>query len=288
MQVGAAPGRRDIDAAVPAGGRLEGSLESSRLYGALREAGDMGALGIRAMRVAVRPPFTWLPDAVAEAASVFRRCLLPLVVSMAVWLIGVEVVVFGNLLKDLGVADRFPGGAALGCLREPATWVTMMVFAGVAGSAVTADIAARKVREELDALDVLGVDRIRTLIVPRLVGLTFAAVVLSMVGFLVVNIVNYVTSPMALRYEPDVYGPGIKLTILSVDVYATVIKHIIMGFFVGLVACQKGLSCSRGAEGVGRAVNETVVVTFFGIWLLNSFFNLGFLTLFPDASVFRG
>jgi phospholipid/cholesterol/gamma-HCH transport system permease protein len=153
---------------------------------------------------------------------------------------------------------------------------------------VTADLGARKVREELDALGVLAIDPVRLLVVPRLVGMTFAAVILSMIGFVVVNLVNYGLAPTYLHFSPGIYGPGVRLTILSVDIYATIVKHLIMGFFVGLIACQRGLSCKMGAEGVGRAVNQTVVITFFGIWLINSFFNLAFLTLFPDASVFRG
>jgi phospholipid/cholesterol/gamma-HCH transport system permease protein len=66
------------------------------------------------------------------------------------------------------------------------------------------------------------------------------------------------------------------------------VKNVVLGFFVGVVACHKGLTCKAGAEGVGRAVNQTVVITFFGIWLFNSVFNLGYLTVFPDAAQFRG
>ena len=66
------------------------------------------------------------------------------------------------------------------------------------------------------------------------------------------------------------------------------IKHTILGFFVGIVACQKGLSARGGAEGVGRVVTQTVVITFFGIWLINSLFNTGYLTIVPDAIGIRG
>jgi phospholipid/cholesterol/gamma-HCH transport system permease protein len=283
-------GLRGRGGAMPsaARGNIATAFEGTSVYRAFREAADTGTLAVRAGREAVRPPFSWIPDAVDETAQVFRRCLIPMTVSIAVWLTGVEVIVFGNLLKNLGVADRFPGGAALGDLREPATWVAMMVFAGVAGSATAADLGARRVREELDALDVLAIDRVRLLVLPRLFGLTFAAVILGMVSFLIMNLVNLPLAPGMLRFPAEIYWPGVKLTILAPDMYATVIKHVIMGFFVGLVACQQGLSCDLGAEGVGRAVNKTVVTTFFGIWLINSFFNLGFLTLFPDASVFRG
>jgi len=58
--------------------------------------------------------------------------------------------------------------------------------------------------------------------------------------------------------------------------------------FVGIVACQKGLSARGGPEGVGRVVAETVVVTFFGVWLFNTLFNTGYLTLFPDSLGIKG
>jgi phospholipid/cholesterol/gamma-HCH transport system permease protein len=54
------------------------------------------------------------------------------------------------------------------------------------------------------------------------------------------------------------------------------------------VACYKGISSGSGAEGVGRAVNQTVVITFFGIWLFNTLFNFAYFTLLPDAASLRG
>ena len=57
---------------------------------------------------------------------------------------------------------------------------------------------------------------------------------------------------------------------------------------VGVIACQKGLSSRPGAEGVGRAVNESVVLMFVAIWLFNSIYNLAYLSLFPDATTLEG
>lgn len=268
--------------------RFSETVEGTATYRMWREAGDTGALAVRTFNVAVRPPYSWFADGIDQTAIVFRRCAIPLILAMTIFILGIEIIVFGNLLVDLGVADRHPGGGAIGLLRESTTWVTMMIVAGVGASAVTADLAARKVREELDALDVLGVDRIRTLVVPRVLALTYAAVILNMIGYLAAIGINYAAGPTLLHFPSGIYGEGVRTALLSVDVYASIVKHIVMGAFVGVVACQRGLSCKTGAEGVGRAVNETVVITFFGIWLINSFFNLGFLTLFPDASVFRG
>jgi phospholipid/cholesterol/gamma-HCH transport system permease protein len=72
------------------------------------------------------------------------------------------------------------------------------------------------------------------------------------------------------------------------DIGVAIVKHTILGFFVGIVACQKGLSASGGGESVGRAVAETVLISFFGIWLINSLFNTGYLTVFPDALGIKG
>ena len=72
------------------------------------------------------------------------------------------------------------------------------------------------------------------------------------------------------------------------DLAAALIKHSILGFLIGVVACQKGLSARGGAEGVGRAVSETVVITFVAIWLINSLFNTAYLTVVPEALGLKG
>ena len=63
---------------------------------------------------------------------------------------------------------------------------------------------------------------------------------------------------------------------------------VLIGIFVGIIACHKGLTCKMGSDGVGRAVNQTVVIAFVGIWGFNAFWNLAYLTAFPAASVLHG
>jgi phospholipid/cholesterol/gamma-HCH transport system permease protein len=67
-----------------------------------------------------------------------------------------------------------------------------------------------------------------------------------------------------------------------------VIKTACAGFLVGVVSCYKGINSSGGAEGVGRAVNEAVLISFFGVWIINILFNTTFLSLFPSVSSLRG
>jgi phospholipid/cholesterol/gamma-HCH transport system permease protein len=262
-------------------------LESG-FYDSLQAAGEMGVLAVRSVAAWFQPPYPWFRDAVVETSKAFRRCIIPLAISVSVFLIALAVLVFGNLLHELGATDREAGGMWIAFTREVCVWVTGMTFAGIAGSAITADLGARKIREELDALAVLGVDKVRALAVPRVLATTVAAPVLGILATSIVVAVNYAVAPSHLHLTPAVFRNSLIGDILPLDLYAVLIKYTIIGFFVGVVACHKGLSSRAGAEGVGRAVNQTVVITFFGVWLINTLFNLAYLTLFPQTAILRG
>jgi phospholipid/cholesterol/gamma-HCH transport system permease protein len=195
---------------------------------------------------------------------------VPLVLSITFFAVGLVVTTVGGVLGVIGTVDRFGNVAAYGWPRETGFWVASMVFAGVVGAAVTADLGARKIREELDAIRVFGVDPVRTLVVPRIAALVIIAPVLSLAAVL------------------NAYLSGWEASITSGDMISLVLRSMVTGLFVGVVSCYKGLATEGGAEGVGRAVNQTVVITFFGIWLLNGLWNAVFLAAFPSVSVFRG
>jgi phospholipid/cholesterol/gamma-HCH transport system permease protein len=255
----------------------------------LKAAGEMGALLLTVLRLAIRPPYPWAREAIQQMSFAFRRCAIPLVLSHSVYLTGFGIILFGGILNSLGIADRIGGTVYLIWSREIATWITAMIFAGVVGSAITADLGARKIREELDAMSVLGVDKIATIVVPRVVAMALAMPALAFISLLGVNLVNFAVSPGYFGFSSGVFFDSVKNVIEPLDLYLTMfLKNFIIGLFVGIVACYKGLSSAPGAEGVGRAVNQTVVITFFWIWLFDVVFNLAYFTLFPDVSVLRG
>jgi phospholipid/cholesterol/gamma-HCH transport system permease protein len=276
-------------AANPYGGGLGGLLEGRAPYERLRHAGDMGRLSVQVVRTAVRPPFPWLRDAIVELSTYTRRCAVPLAISHCVYLIGFGILLLSQLIVNLGAPDRFPGAIYIIWSREISTWITAMIFAGIVGSAVTADLGARKIRDELDALAVLGVESVRTLAVPRVVAMTIAMPMLSVLSFTLVQIVDYLVAPGILGISHGVAFDNIRQNVLPSDLYLTlVLKNALLGFFIGIVSCYKGLTSPGGAEGVGRAVNHTVVICFFAAWLFNSLFNLAYLTTFPDVASLKG
>ncbi|MHB8693261.1 MAG: MlaE family ABC transporter permease [Solirubrobacteraceae bacterium] len=264
-------------------------LEGTAPYNRLKAAGEMGSLAVRSIRTAITPPFHWWRDAVQQVSISFRRCAIPLIISHSIYLVAFGVILFGGIAANLGLAERHAGLMSLIWSREISTWITGMIFAGIAGSAITADLGARKIREELDALTVLGVQQTRALLVPRVIACTLAMPALALLSVGVVDLVEFAVVPSYFHVAPNIELNGLKAIILPSDIlYATLLKNVVLGFFVGVVACYKGVSSGAGAESVGRAVNQTVVVTFFGIWLFNSLFNFAYFTLFPGVLTLRG
>jgi phospholipid/cholesterol/gamma-HCH transport system permease protein len=269
--------------------RLSEEFLSSRAYESVQSAAGIGSLGVRAIRLGLTPPFRWFRDAVDLSALWLRRSLIPQSIAHVVYLTGFGIVLFGHVLGSIGVVDREPGAMYLIWGRELGTSITEMIFAGLVGASITADLGARRVREELDALSVLGLDNVRSLVVPRVMATGFVAPVLAAYSLLLVMVANLLIAPHQLGFTWGVYFGDLQRTIFTPDLLFTVfLKNFLIGIFVGIVACHKGLTCKLGSEGVGRAVNQTIVIAFVGIWMFNAFYNLAYLTAFPSASVFHG
>lgn len=266
--------------------RTAALVHSAPGYSRLRSAGGMVAMFGKTVRAAVTPPYTWLPDCLVECSVGIRRSVVPNFVSISAFALGAGIANVGAVIEVLGTTDRFGGAMITGWPREPSYWVTAMVFAGVVGSAITADLGARKIRDELDAIKVLGIDPIKSLVVPRVVALTLIAPVLGLIALLNSQAVLYLTAPLALpSHPPSAYVDSGLAFISSADLVSFVLRLLVTGTIVGVVSCYKGLSCGGGAEGVGKAVNESVLITFFTLWAVNSLWNAVFLALWPNVSV---
>jgi phospholipid/cholesterol/gamma-HCH transport system permease protein len=272
----------------PTSRSLADTWRDSKAFRGLRTASEIGTLAVRTAKCLVRRPYSWTTTAAEETNRFLMRCAVPLTVSMFFWVIGYAFIMLLGFVKLLGAEDRLPGTLLLGFTREPIVWVTGMVFAGTIGASITADIAARKNREELDALAVLGVDQIRMLVLPRVVAAAIACTILGIFAMLVTIVTDWGLAPSFTPLSHTLVADGIVQSMLSTDQIAALLKFLLIGAFVGLVSCAKGLSAEGGTEGVGRAVNQNIVLLFAGIWVFNSLFNLTYLTIFPQLADFKG
>lgn len=230
--------------------------------------------------------FSWRQEFVAQCAVIIRRCTIPLAISAAAFIFGVVTILIAGELRALGALDRAGRGTALGATREFATWMTGMLVGGIAGTAICADLGARKVREELDAMAVLATDTIRSLVLPRYAAMA----VMTPVMFLWTAFCGVMTGAIATNLVqglPVAAYLSTASTLVTVDVFAALVKMALMGVLVATVFCFKGLHARGGAEGVGRAVNEAVVVVFILIFVFNYLFNSLYLGTFPEAQQLR-
>src|SRR5580693_26146 len=138
---------------------------------ALEEFGDMMILTARTLSSALRPPYPYGGELVSQFLFTLRVVWFPLLISTIALNYGALGLQAAGLLTLIGALDRLGSVFVFGAVREIGPTVTAIVVAGVAGTAITADLGARKVREELDALQVLGVDPIKNLVVPRFLAL---------------------------------------------------------------------------------------------------------------------
>src|SRR6187200_2553475 len=123
---------------------------------------------------ALRPPYPYGGEFIGQFLFALRLCWFPLLISTVAISYGAPGLQAGNFLVLFGALDRLGGFFVLTSIREFGPTVTSIVLAGVAGTAITADLGARKIREELDALQVLGVDPVKNLVVPRFLALMIA------------------------------------------------------------------------------------------------------------------
>lgn len=261
---------------------LEKHLMALPVYRPLESAKDMVALAGSVLKI-VFTSTGWIREAIVETSRAMRVSSLPLFFATVFYMVSFGSILLGEFIFQLGAGDRAGPGIYLGLLRELSTWITFMVLAAIVGSALAGDLGARRVREELDALDVLGVDKLTTLVVPRVMAITIAGLVLSLLNLLVDITAVLLVDTKSINQPLMPQIESIKLVMNWYDLAAASLKNTMLGFFIGIVACQKGLSTRGGAEGVGRSVGQTVVITFFGIWLINTLFNTGYLTIVPEA-----
>ena len=163
----------------------------------LEEVGEMMLLAGRTISSALRPPYPYGGEFVSQFLFVLRLCWFPLMVSTVCINYAAPGLQGANFLTLFGALDRLGGFFVLASIRELGPDVTAIVIAGVAGTAITADLGARKVREELDALQVLGVDPLKNLVVPRFLALMLAtglfnvyAILFGLFGGILAELVN--------------------------------------------------------------------------------------------------
>jgi phospholipid/cholesterol/gamma-HCH transport system permease protein len=252
----------------------------------LEEFGDMMILTGKTIWSALRPPYPYGGEFVSQFLFALRLVWFPLLVSTVAINYGAPGLQAGDFLTLFGALDRLGGFFVLAAIREIGPLITAIVVAGVAGTATTADLGARKVREELDALQVLGVDPVKNLVVPRFLALMIVTGLFDIYALLF-GIFGGILAAIAFGQPLGPFWGTLFANASVTDLWGSVLKTTIFGAIVAIVCCYKGMSASGGAEGVGRAVNEAVVISFLGIGAFNYVFTQTLLATHPNILVIK-
>ncbi len=235
---------------------------------------------------ALRPPYPYGEEFVWQFLFVLRLVWFPLLVTTVAINYGAPGLQAANFLRLFGATDRLGGFFVLAAIREIGPLITSIVLAGIAGTAITADLGARKVREELDALQVLGVDPVKNLVVPRFLALMLITGLFDLYALLF-GIFGGILAAIVTEQPLGPFWATLFANATSTDLWGSVLKTVSFGALIAIVCCYKGMTASGGAQGVGRAVNQAVVISFLGIGAFNYVFTQTLLATHPNILVIK-
>lgn len=176
---------------------------------------------------------------------------------------------FNNILAELGAIDLSGTGTAMATVTQIGPVATTFVIAGASSTAICADIGARKIREELDAMEVLGINPIRRLVVPRVVATAVNAFLINSVMILIGLSGGFFFAVFLQDANPGQFVDSLTVMVGFGDLVHAELRAVVFGVVGALIGCYRGMTAGGGPQGVGNAVNETVVFTFMALFPIN-------------------
>src|ERR1700757_5149137 len=196
---------------------------------------------------ALMEPFEWR-EFIWTGWFLMRVSLLP-TISVSIPETVLLIFKLNLLLAEIGAADVSGAGAAIGAVTQLGPIVTVLVVAGAGVTAICADLGARTIREEIDALEVLGIDPIHRLVVPRVVASTFVALLLNGAVIIIGLVGGYVFGVYIQNVSAGAYVATLTALTGLPEVVISTIKAAIFGTIAGLVGCYRGLIVRGGSKG---------------------------------------
>ncbi|MCV7063764.1 ABC transporter permease [Mycolicibacterium vaccae] len=238
------------------------------LSGAMQAVGGFFAMSSDAVRNVFRRPFQWR-EFLEQSWFVARVSMAPtllVAIPSPSWSASRSTSCCANSAR----ADLSGAGAAFGAVTQVGPMVTVLIVAGAGATAMCADLGSRTIREEIDAMEVLGIDPVQRLVTPRMLASGLVALLLNSLVVIIGILGGYFFSVFVQDVNPGAFAAGITLLTGVPEVIISCIKAALFGLIAGLVACYRGLTISGGgAKAVGNAVNETVVYAFMALFVVN-------------------
>jgi len=243
----------------------------------LEPLGGMARLGWSTLRHAPRRPFErelWLEQlfhlgvgslTITNVTLLFTGMVLAIQTAYSLRAYGGEAFV-GDIL-------------ALSVVRELGPVLTALMVAGRVGAGVTAELGSMAVTEQIDALRALAANPVRKLVVPRVGALVLALPVLTILADTIALFGGLLMSVLEVGQTQTYYLSHVYSALSLRDLASGLSKTVFFAFFIGTIACYNGMNARGGADGVGRATTNTVVVSSISV-IISDFFLTKIFLLF--------
>ncbi|MBA9002949.1 MlaE family ABC transporter permease [Thermomonospora cellulosilytica] len=250
-----------------------------RIHGLLSEVGELFVVALEGLRRTwdVR---SWFWEFVEQAWFLARVTSLP-VILVALPLGATVALQVGQVAAQLGAQSATGGAVIVGLVREVAPIAAALIIAGAGGSAMTADMGTRRIRDELSAMEVMAINPIHRLVTPRLWASSLVSTLLVSLVVLSGAAGGFVFNVLLQGVTPGAYFDGAVSLLQTSDLVVTLLKAWLFGMIAGIVACHMGMACASTPVGVGRAVNRAIVVAFMLVFALNYVISTVYFVAFP-------
>ncbi|OGC29440.1 hypothetical protein A2311_06545 [candidate division WOR-1 bacterium RIFOXYB2_FULL_48_7] len=174
-------------------------------------------------------------------------------------------------------AGKYVGGVmAIAMARELGPALVGVVIAARVAAAITAEIGTMKVTEQIDALQALGSNPIRYLVIPRFIACATMLPLLTISSDIIGFLGGYFVGTSVVRINPVEYMDNAQSLLVLWDVWGGLIKTIFFGMVIAIIASYKGLNTKGGAKGVGEATTSSVVTSLISLFVINYFLSIAF------------
>jgi phospholipid/cholesterol/gamma-HCH transport system permease protein len=282
-----APAGRGADDGLRAIGDWSTGYVERHPKAAVSTVGDQFVLGIRTLQWFFIDLFTgkfrW-QEFVRQGAFMAGTAVLPTI--LVALPLGVTLSVqFSQLAGQVGATSLSGAASGLVVVRQAASLVAAMLMAAAVGSAITADLGARTMREETSAMEVMGVSVIRRLVVPRFVAAIMVSIALTGLVCFVGFIASYLFNVFSQGGAPGSFVATFSSFATTGDMLLALFKAVIYGAIVSIVSCQKGLATKGGSAGVANSVNAAVVESILLLMIVNVGISQLYIMLFPRVGI---
>jgi phospholipid/cholesterol/gamma-HCH transport system permease protein len=257
----------------------------ARLRRSFAGLGELSLLFGAALRGSFQRPFYW-QELLEQCRTILIANFVPILLTGTGlgFFVSIEA---GQFFKAFSSLYRLGGFEVMSNIRELSPVATGLMIAGVSGTAIVADLGARQVRAELQALSVIGLSNVLFIVVPRALALMIMTALYNvpMIAFMMIS--GFLSAHFLLGVNTGGYMASFWSEGTVVDVVSGEVKCILFGAIVAAICIYKGVTASGGAEGVAKAVHSGVVWCFISISVFEYIFTPTVLALFHTQLTLR-